>query len=244
MSLKSIFRKLSGKPIAPPAPVISGPTDVTKGSVGKLLGGGTHQHLYCPFAGYTDTVIDKMIWKYAHKTGAAVHTPTRDFETLGVLGSGPAARGALKDVKPTDTLLVAGHGSATASEISAKYGPTGTWKDLTANDLATLLMLEGLSTAHVKIRMLSCWGGGLNARESGASTEAFASVLAKALGAYNYHTVRVAGYRGMTGWRSNQTNHVQVFPTGDTKDGVVDAAGDEANISWFDATGRKTTKPF
>jgi hypothetical protein len=240
MPIKNIFRKLARKPVAP---VISGPTNVTKGSVGKLLGRGTHQHLYCPFAGYTDDVVDMQLWKYANKVGAAVHTPTFDFETLGGLGSSARGRGALRTVKPTDTLLIAGHGSATVNEISVQYR-AGIWKDLSANDLATLLLLEGLGRDHVKIRMLSCWGGGLNPREKGASTEAFASVLAKAMGAYNYQNIRVAGYRGMTAWEENQTVRVDVFPTGDSKDGYVPAAGDEANISWFNMIGQKTTKPF
>src|SRR5262245_52084008 len=214
MGIKTLVNRLRGKPQVQ----ISAPTNFRKAKVSSQLG-RYGMYLFCPFSGYTDDVVDKQIWKYANKINAQVLQPTRDFETFAFLNHVPPDAEiphALAEVEPTSTLLIAGHGDFTANSISAKFGASGTWKDITAQDLANLLFLEGLSQEHIKIRLLSCWGGGLNPNDNdnarnAAAAETFAAVLAKALGALSYRNVRVAGYRGMTGWYSNQTVHTVVY---------------------------------
>ena len=102
------------------------------------------------------------------------------------------ARGAgfrcLSRVKTTEKLYVYAHGAAGEGKIGGNRND-GSSKRYSAQELANLLVAEGLSKAHQDLRLYSC--------ESGVGDDqSFASQLKDAMVELGYRSLRVTGYQG------------------------------------------------
>jgi hypothetical protein len=217
------------------------------------------QYYYNPFAQITvhDGAVRDTIKKYQKKTNCTFIKTEYNVKTKAGVRHGSSEKQPLAGIEVDSTLLIDGHGNWTASRISVKTrskylpGDRG-WLRITVDDLVTQLIFDGLPKGHVRIRLLSCYGGGLNPEDAihdrSQAAAPFAKVLAMKLGPTHPNIV-VGGYTGSV-WVPPKGGHNEVFlkkvddsetvPARDHRDEVN---MDDRMIKWFNASGTQVEKP-
>lgn len=176
------------------------------------------QYYFFPFSVHTDQGIDFTTRKYTLKTNCDVL-------------SSPIVDGALSAVESYATLLIDGHGTR---DCSTKITADVFGYDFGYPIVKLAYMIANawrLPQSHVKIRMLSCWGG----------VSGVASGLAKELATQGYDNIRVAGYTGSV------QNGVYESGTGRGSNPVILPDGkpgyEKSRVRWFDGNGNLVDKP-
>jgi hypothetical protein len=164
----------------------------------------------------------------------------------------------LANIEDDSTLLINAHGDWTANvlevQTKSKYFSTDRgWVTITADDLAYQLMFDGLPKTHKRIRLVSCYGGGLNPEDQisdrSQAAAPFAKVLATILGVWRYSSIVVGGYCGAV-WVPPGGGHNEVFlhktqgsqETEPARNHRDDADVSKRMILWFDSSGKQVEK--
>jgi hypothetical protein len=134
------------------------------------------QYYYSPFGESTihDRALQNALKKYVQKDNCTIIRTDYNAETqTPVWHKNGNDRKPLANIEDDSTLVIEGHGCWTSNLIGVKtkkWKPFSDntdrgWVQITANDLAKQLKFDGLPTTHQRIRLLSCYGGGLNPKD-------------------------------------------------------------------------------
>ncbi|MGH7155946.1 MAG: hypothetical protein ACREF3_18620 [Acetobacteraceae bacterium] len=164
--------------------------------------------------------------------------------TTSVTFRKPSDRDALRDIEDDSTLLILADGDWKSNVIgnTRNVEVGGSVQLITPAKLAAMLRLDGLPEPHVYLRLLSCYGGGLNTLDSFhdrklAAGACFAQVLAQELGSTHIF-IRVGGYLGSTITAFNKTQVYWNPHEGKvTQADLIESMG--VFIDWYNFKGRR-----
>jgi hypothetical protein len=237
---------------------------------GAVLGGRrSHQlgsvamgkkYYYDPFGAIThhDGAFQLTQKKYEQKNNCTIIKTDYNVKTKsGVRHRSGQTKKPLENIEDDSTLVIMGHGDWQSNTIQVKtkskfFSNDRGWFAITVGDLVTQLMYDGLPRTHRRIRLLTCWGGGLNkwdgVNDPNKAAVALAKVLAESLGFQRYYDIAVGGYCGPV-ISVTQRNKVVVEQGGGVENNIVAQTTrdnpdvDERLILWFDCAGFQVEKP-